>query len=75
MMKNVTVVIHERIYRQARVWAAQRDTSLSAVVASILETLLSNPTAARIFPLPQPAPAPKTALLPDEPATAPPPVG
>jgi putative lipase involved disintegration of autophagic bodies len=53
MMKKITVAVHERIYHQARVWAAEHDTSLSAVVAYLLETLPGIPRAARAFPSPQ----------------------
>ena len=39
MTKNITVTVPEETYRQARVWAAERDTSISAVVAYLLESL------------------------------------
>ena len=38
-MKNITVTINDNTYRQARVWAAKRDTSVSAAVAALLENL------------------------------------
>lgn len=38
-MKNITVSVPDDVYRNARVAAAQRDTSLSALVASYLEQL------------------------------------
>lgn len=38
-MKNVTVSITEESYRKARVFAAQHDTSLSAMVEFLLENL------------------------------------
>jgi hypothetical protein len=38
-MKNITVCISDNTYRQARVWAARRDTSVSAVVTTLLENL------------------------------------
>ena len=38
-MKNITVSIPDHVYRNARVAAAQRDTSLSALVAAYLEQL------------------------------------
>jgi hypothetical protein len=48
-MKNITVSVPDETYRQARVWAAKRDTSLSAVVKYLLETLPGIPRAARLF--------------------------
>ena len=58
-MRNITVTVSDTIYRQARVWAAQRDTSVSAVVQYLLETLPRIPSAAREFPTDpsQPPPA------------------
>ena len=38
-MKNITVSVPDHVYRNARVAAAQRDTSLSALVAAYLEQL------------------------------------
>ena len=38
-MKNITVSISDTAYLKARVWAAEHETSLSAVVAYLLETL------------------------------------
>jgi len=38
-MKNITVCVTERSYREARVWAAERETSLSRVVQYLIETL------------------------------------
>jgi hypothetical protein len=38
-MKNVTVSITEESYRKARIFAAERDTSLSAMVEFLLENL------------------------------------
>ncbi len=40
-MRNITVNIPDETYRRARIWAAQRDTSVSAVVNYLLETLPS----------------------------------
>ncbi len=58
-MKNITVSISNEAHRAARVWAAERRTSLSKVVAYILETLPQIPIARRRFPLPnQPADQP-----------------
>ena len=38
-MKNITVSVPDHVYRNARVAAAQRDTSLSALVTGYLEQL------------------------------------
>ena len=38
-MKNITVSVPDNVYRAARVAAAQRDTSLSALVVAYLERL------------------------------------
>ena len=38
-MKNITVSVPDHVYRNARVAAAQRDTSLSALVVAYLEQL------------------------------------
>jgi len=38
-MRNVTVSIPDDVYRRARIWAAERDVSLSQVVAYVLDTL------------------------------------
>jgi hypothetical protein len=38
-MRNITVTIPDDVYRRARIWAAERDTSVSAVVKYLLETL------------------------------------
>ncbi len=49
-MRNITVTIPDDSYRRARVWAAQRDTSVSAVVRHMLETLPGIARAERAFP-------------------------
>ena len=38
-MKNITVSVPDDVYRNARVTAAQRDTSVSALVVAYLEHL------------------------------------
>ena len=38
-VKNITVSVPDQVYRNARVAAAQRDTSLSALVVAYLERL------------------------------------
>jgi hypothetical protein len=50
-MRNITVSVSDETYRQARVWAAQRDSSVSAVVQYLLQTLPSISRAARAFPV------------------------
>ncbi len=54
-MKNITVTVSDKAYREARVWAAQRDTSLSRVVQYLISTL---PNIARVqnsFPVAKPS--------------------
>jgi hypothetical protein len=48
--KNITVTVSTEAYRQARIWAAQHDTSISAVVEYLIQTLPGIPRAARAFP-------------------------
>ena len=38
-MKNITVSVPDDVYRNARIVAAQRDTSVSALVVAFLEQL------------------------------------
>jgi hypothetical protein len=38
-MRNITVTVPDDVYLRARVWAAERDTSVSAVVKYLLETM------------------------------------
>ena len=38
-MRNITVTIPDDVYLRARIWAAEHDTSVSAVVKYLLETL------------------------------------
>jgi hypothetical protein len=62
-MKNITVSISNEAHRAARVWAAERRTSLSKTVAYLLETLTQMPLARRRFPLPgKPADQPTRAV-------------
>ena len=70
MMKRITIAVHERTYHLARIWAAQHDTSVSAVVAYLLETLPGIPRAARAFPPAGYVPAPTPASLLPTPVTA-----
>ena len=62
-MRNITVTINDDVYRQARIWAAEHDTSVSAVVGHLLQTLQNIPRAARRFPAPLP-PLPKPTSQP-----------
>jgi len=51
-MRNITVSVSDQAYRRARVWAAERDTSLSRVVQYLIETLPTTSRAAHAFPGP-----------------------
>lgn len=46
-MKNLTLTISDELYRAARVTAAQRETSISALVASQLEEITGMSQSAR----------------------------
>ena len=54
-MKNITVKIKDVDYFQARVWAAERGTSVSAAVTWFLSTLPTHKGAARQFSQPDAA--------------------
>jgi hypothetical protein len=43
-MRNITVAVDDETYKRARVAAAERDTSVSALVKAYLEQLASNET-------------------------------
>lgn len=43
-MRNITVTVDDDTYRRARVAAAERDTSVSALVRTFLEQLTSQET-------------------------------
>ena len=47
-MKNITVTVDDETYRQARVYAAQRDTSVSALVKGYLSDLSRKDDFARL---------------------------
>jgi len=49
-MRNITVKISDDTYRDTRVWAARRDTTVSEVVRCLLQTLPTIARAARAFP-------------------------
>jgi hypothetical protein len=50
-MRNITVTVTDETYRLARVWAAERDTSISAVVEYLLRTMQGIELAGRAFPI------------------------
>ena len=50
-MRSITVTIPDDSYCRARVWAAERNTSISVVVRRILESLPGLSRAAKAFPL------------------------
>lgn len=56
--KNITVSLPDDVYRRARTWAAERDTSISNVLRVFLDGLCTNPRAARLFPAPVARPVP-----------------
>ena len=43
-MKNITVSIDDETYRQARITAAEREQSVSAMVRDLLQTLAKLPS-------------------------------
>jgi hypothetical protein len=59
-MRNITVSISDQAYRDARVWCAKRDTSVSRVVQTFLEDL-PRVKQSRRFPLPD-APPPRSVM-------------
>ena len=70
MIKRITVDVHEKTHHQARVWAAEHGTSISAVVAYLLETLPGLPRAARASPPARNVSAPKPHSPSSQPETA-----
>ena len=48
-MKNLTIALDDETYRRARVFAAQRDASISALVKKYLSSLTEEITALRDF--------------------------
>jgi hypothetical protein len=62
-MRNITVSITDEVYRQARIWAAENNTSISAAVEYMLENVRSilnarkppsQPRRGNRFPVPPP---------------------
>ena len=45
-MKNITLSVPEKVYRRARIKAAEKDTSVSALVAEFLARLAEEETEA-----------------------------
>ncbi len=41
-MRNITVSLNDEVYRRARIKAAERDTSVSALVRDFLESLAAD---------------------------------
>jgi len=48
-VKNLTIALDDETYRRARVFAAQRDASISALVKKYLSSLTEEITALRDF--------------------------
>lgn len=65
MTKNITIAIDADIYTRARLWAAQRGTSISRVVSFILADLPLLPRAHAAFPVI----IPESEILPLRPGT------
>lgn len=57
-MRNVTVTVNDKTYREIRAWCARRDTCVSHVVQAFLHDLARLPDVHR-FPLPE-APDPRS---------------
>ena len=63
-MRSITVKISDDTYRDARVWAARRDTTVSAIARYFLQNLPTIARAARAFPeAHQPAEGAHSALV------------
>ena len=60
-MKNITVSVSDKSYRDARVWSAQRDTSLSRIVQHLISTLPKIERAQQAFPIKTGSNAPEKA--------------
>jgi hypothetical protein len=59
-MRNITVAVSDDSYRQARIWAAKNDTSVSAVVQELLFNLPGLARAARSFAASHPSSLPSS---------------
>ena len=51
LMRNITVTVSDKAYCEARVWAAERDSSLSRIVAYLIQTLPNIRRAVIAFPV------------------------
>jgi hypothetical protein len=70
-MKNITVSVDDETYRRARLWAADRETSVSAIVKCILVTLPARVSAGSHRPAAQGASNPAYAVpSPQRPTSA-----
>jgi plasmid stability protein len=69
-MKNITVAIDDETYRRARIWAAERGTSISAMVRCILTTLPSRAPARRPLPRDSAPQSPISEKIPSPPDSA-----
>jgi hypothetical protein len=58
-MRNITVAVSVDSYRQARIWAAKNDTSVSAVVQDLLLNLPGRARVERSFTARVPNSAPR----------------
>jgi hypothetical protein len=65
-MRNITVAVSDDSYRQARIWAAKNETSVSAVVPDLLHNLPALARVARSSTAAMPAPAPTPGSHPHE---------
>lgn len=70
-MRNITVIVDDKVYRQARVWAAEHDTSVSAVVQYMLSTLRTDWRARAFLALKAESPETKKPLAPPPPPPIP----
>ena len=50
-MRNITVSVSDKAYCEARVWAAERDSSLSRIVQYLIQTLPNIRRAVIAFPV------------------------
>lgn len=65
---NVTITVDAEAYRRARIWAAERETSVSAVVSFLIARLPGSPLgdyAAEIVPHRHPATGPSASQRPN----------
>jgi len=56
-MRNLTLAVPDSTYLGARVWAAERDTTITAVVCYMVQSLPSSNIANAAFPVPTPPPS------------------